>query len=106
MLELTEKAAEKVKGLFAQESRPEMALRVFVQGGGCSGLQYGLTFDDEPADGDNVIESHGVRVLVDANSAPHLIGVHIDYVEDMMGAGFKFINPGAAHTCGCGQSFR
>ena len=106
MITLTSKAAEKVKGLFEQEGRPNMALRVFVQGGGCSGLQYGLTFDEEPVDGDTVLESNGVQVLVDANSAPHLAGIKIDYVEDMMGAGFKFINPEATQTCGCGQSFR
>ena len=79
-------------------------LRVFVQGGGCSGFEYGLAFD-EPRDGDEVIEMEGFSILVDKWSVPYLEGVTVDFVEDPMGSGFKFANPKAKGSCGCGHSF-
>ena len=106
LLMLTEKAIEKVK-YFAQ-SMPDSQgkpLRVFVQGGGCSGFQYGFTFD-EKKDGDAVMEQGGVTVLVDAQSATYLKDATVDFVEDMRGAGFSVTNPNATGgSCGCGKSF-
>ncbi|MBI4361859.1 MAG: iron-sulfur cluster insertion protein ErpA [Euryarchaeota archaeon] len=101
---LTPKAAEKVKEIMGREGKSGSALRLYVAGGGCSGFQYGLAFDEAKAE-DTVVEQHGVRVLVDPASAPHLKGTHLDYVESFEGAGFKIENPNAARTCGCGSSF-
>ena len=81
------------------------ALRVSVVGGGCSGFSYQLSFDDQTQDGDDVIDYEGVRVLVDATSAQYLVGTQIDFVSSLNGGGFKFSNPKATHTCGCGSSF-
>jgi len=103
---LTPRAVEKVRELRAREGRTESAaLRVAVVGGGCSGFSYQLDFDDEPRDGDQVLEYDGVRVLVDPTSAEHLAGTEIDFVTSLHGGGFKFANPKATHTCGCGSSF-
>ena len=90
MITLTDKAMNKVKQLMEQDGIAGHGLRVFVQAGGCSGMQYGLTFDKEPADGDAVEEVNGVSVYMDQNSVPYLEGIEIDYVDDMMGSGFDF----------------
>ncbi len=105
MLSLSPRAVEKVKFFAAQ--MPEAsgkALRIFVQGGGCSGLQYGFTFDDWQ-DGDTVVEAADLKVLIDPMSAPYLAGARVDYVEDLRGAGFVVDNPNAIASCSCGQSF-
>ena len=106
MLQLTDVAATKVAEFLARHDRPEALLRVRVVGGGCSGFQYQLALDDESRDGDQVIEQNGVRMLVDERSLPYLDGTEIDYVEDLMGAGFRFNNPNAVSNCGCGESFQ
>jgi len=102
---LTQKAAEKVKAAMEKQGKADSALRLYVSGGGCSGFQYGLAFD-EKKDGDQLIEDHGVRVLVDRESARYVDGSEIDYVESVMGEGFMVNNPNAVETCGCGHSFR
>ena len=105
VLSLTAKAIEMVKEAMAAESLDGQGLRVFVQGGGCSGFQYGLDFDKEPRAGDFEFAFDGLRVFVDPMSAMHLEGTVIDYVMGVSGAGFKFNNPNAKTTCGCGSSF-
>ena len=102
---LSTEALVQLKSLLGKENNPELALRVFVSGGGCSGLQYGMAFDDNVRPGDAVIEHEGVRVLVDDFSAPHIRGSEIDYVDSLMGAGFTVHNPNAVHSCSCGHSF-
>ena len=103
---LTPKAVEMVKELRRKEGLPEgHSLRVSVVGGGCSGFSYQLNFDEHSQDGDQVIEYDGVRVLVDPTSAQYLAGTQIDFVSSLSGGGFKFSNPKASHTCGCGSSF-
>ena len=102
---LTEKAAEKVKLAMQKQESPKSGLRLYVAGGGCSGFQYGLAFDNK-TDGDRVIDSHGVTLLVDEQSAQYLDGSEVDYVESVMGEGFKVNNPNATETCGCGHSFK
>ena len=102
---LTEKAASKVKDALSKQSNKGAGLRLYVSGGGCSGFQYGLAFDDKN-DGDHVIESHGVILLVDEQSARYLDGSSVDYVESVMGEGFHVENPNATETCGCGHSFK
>jgi iron-sulfur cluster assembly protein len=102
---LTEKAATEIKGLFEQQGIENAALRVFVSGGGCSGLQYGMAIAEEVEEGDVEFEQHGVRLLVDPLSVGYMTGASIDYVEDMMGGGFKIDNPNATRSCGCGSSF-
>ena len=103
---LTETAATEIKNLFESQGVENAALRVFVSGGGCSGLQYGMAFDDEVRDGDEVVEQSGVKIIVDDFSAPHVRGSEIDYVDGLMGAGFTLQNPNyaqpAAGGCGCG----
>lgn len=105
MLGLTEKAAHKVKEIRDSEGLGEQGLRVRVLGGGCSGFSYDLFFEDETTDLDQIFESHGVKLFVDMMSYQYLEGTEIDYVEGLHGAGFKFINPAAKSTCGCGSSF-
>ena len=102
---ITEKAAEKVKAAMEKQGTSYSALRLYVSGGGCSGFQYGLAFDRKNDD-DHVIESHGVKVIVDQESAKYLDGSEIDYEESVMGEGFKVNNPNATETCGCGHSFK
>jgi iron-sulfur cluster assembly accessory protein len=102
---LTDKAAEMVKAAMAKEKAVGFGLRVGVVGGGCSGFQYQLAFEEAPAEGDAVFEQHGVTIFVDATSQPHLAGLTLDYVSGLHGAGFKFLNPNATRTCGCGSSF-
>jgi len=103
-LVFTDAAAAKVKTLIDEEGNPDLKLRVFVSGGGCSGFQYGFTFD-EKKEGDTLIETGGIQVVVDAQSATYLKDAKVDFVEDMRGAGFSITNPNATRTCGCGSSF-
>jgi iron-sulfur cluster assembly accessory protein len=105
VLRLTETAAEMVTAGLRREGLVNHALRVAVVGGGCSGFQYSLHFDDAIGPNDTVVEQHGVRVVIDATSAQYLHGTTIDYVKGLHGAGFKFLNPQATRTCGCGSSF-
>lgn len=103
---LSATAIARVKVLLQREKRPDPAgLRVSVVGGGCSGLQYSLELDDAPREDDTVYDYEGVRVFVDPTSAPYLSGMNVDYVDGLHGAGFKFTNPNADRTCGCGSSF-
>ncbi len=102
---LTEAAAEMVKISMQREGLTGHGLRVSVVGGGCSGFQYNLGFDGAARPDDAVLEQHGVRLLIDSTSAPYLQGTTIDYVSSLHGAGFKFSNPNASRTCGCGSSF-
>ena len=101
----TDAAARKVSDLIRGEGNPKLMLRVFVQGGGCSGLQYGFEFDEAIQDGDTCIENLGVKLLVDPMSVQYLTGAEIDYREGLEGAQFVIRNPNAASTCGCGSSF-
>ena len=98
-------AASKVKELIEDEGNDALMLRVFISGGGCSGFQYGFTFDEEVGEGDTVVENEGVKLLVDPMSFQYLSGAEIDYSEGMEGAQFVIRNPNAATTCGCGSSF-
>ena len=107
MVTVTENAARKIQELMADESEAEVSvLRIAIQGGGCSGFQYELGFDRGPQDGDNEIESNGVRVVIDPFSAPYLTGSEIDFVDALMGAGFAINNPNVQAACGCGSSFQ
>lgn len=99
-------AAMKLQGLMQEKQLDGYSLRVFVAGGGCSGLQYGMTFDNEAHPGDTEFESSGLAVRVDAMSAKYMEGASIDYVDSLMGGGFKIDNPNAVSSCGCGSSFR
>ena len=101
----TDAAASKVGELIAEEDNPNLKLRVFISGGGCSGFQYGFPFDEDSEDGDSQVENGGVTLLVDPMSVQYLIGAEIDYTEDLQGAQFVIRNPNAQTTCGCGQSF-
>ena len=101
----TEAAALKVKELIEEENNPDLKLRVFVSGGGCSGFQYGFTFDENVDEGDAVVENCGVKLLIDPLSFQYLIGAEIDYTEGLEGAQFVIRNPNATTTCGCGSSF-
>ncbi|WP_323018524.1 iron-sulfur cluster insertion protein ErpA [Castellaniella sp.] len=101
----TDAAAAKVRELLTEEGNEALKLRVFVQGGGCSGFQYGFTFDEDVADDDTTIERDGVQLLVDAMSFQYLIGSEIDYKDDLEGSQFVIRNPNANTTCGCGSSF-
>ncbi len=101
----TEEAAAKVKSLIEEEENDALMLRVFVSGGGCSGFQYGFTFDESITDGDTVIEKGGVKLLIDPMSFQYLVGGEIDYTEGLEGAQFVIRNPNATTTCGCGSSF-
>ena len=102
---LTPVAAEKVRALLEQENDPELGLRIFVAGGGCSGLQYGMTLATSQ-DGDEIVELDGVRVFIDDMSAGYILGSEVDYLDGLMGAGFTVNNPMAVSTCGCGHSFK
>jgi iron-sulfur cluster insertion protein len=104
-LVFTDSAAGKVKSLIDEEGNPELKLRVFVQGGGCSGFQYGFTFDDAVNEDDTVMDKNGVKLLIDSMSYQYLVGAEIDYKEDLEGAQFVIKNPNATTTCGCGSSF-
>ena len=101
----TDAAASKVKSLIEEEKNDNLKLRVFVSGGGCSGFQYGFTFDENLQDGDTAVENDGVTLLVDPMSYQYLMGAEIDYSEGLEGAQFVIRNPNAQTTCGCGSSF-
>jgi iron-sulfur cluster insertion protein len=101
----TDSAADKVKTLIDEEGNPELKLRVFVTGGGCSGFQYGFTFDETINEDDTTMQKNGVTLLIDAMSYQYLVGAEIDYKEDLEGAQFVIKNPNATTTCGCGSSF-
>jgi iron-sulfur cluster insertion protein len=104
-LEFSENAARKVKSLIEEEKNPNLKLRVFITGGGCSGFQYGFTFDETINEGDTRVEKDGVTLLVDPMSIQYLTGAEIDYTEGLEGAQFVIRNPNATTTCGCGSSF-
>jgi iron-sulfur cluster insertion protein len=104
-LVFSDSAAHKVKELIEEEGNPNLMLRVFVQGGGCSGFQYGFTFDEDISDDDTRMEKNGVSLLVDAMSYQYLVGAEIDYKDGLEGAQFVIRNPNATTTCGCGSSF-
>jgi iron-sulfur cluster insertion protein len=104
-LVFTDNAADKVKSLIVEEGNDDLKLRVFVTGGGCSGLQYGFTFDEILNEDDTVMEKNGVKLLIDPMSYQYLIGAEIDYSEGLEGAQFVIKNPNASSTCGCGSSF-
>ncbi len=104
-LVLTDSAAEKIKQLIAEENNPGLMLRVFVSGGGCSGFQYGFTFEERANEDDTRVEKNGVTLLIDPLSYQYLTGAEIDYREDLNGAQFVIKNPNAKTTCGCGSSF-
>ena len=104
-IDISDRAAQEVHGLLERQNKPDAMLRVFVAGGGCSGFQYGMTLEEEPMEGDEQFEANGVRVIVDPRSALYLDGANIDFVESLMGGGFKIDNPNAASSCGCGSSF-
>lgn len=106
MLAVSETASSRLLAMMAEKQLDNYALRVFVAGGGCSGMQYGMTFDDETREGDNEFYASGLRVVVDPISASYLMGASIDYVDSLMGGGFKIDNPNAVSSCGCGHSFR
>ena len=104
-MQLTESAQSKIKDIWAEENNANLKLRVFVQGGGCSGMQYGFEFDEQVQDGDTLVENLGVKLLVDPMSLQYLSGAEIDYREGLEGAQFVIRNPNATTTCGCGSSF-
>ncbi|MDI9547468.1 MAG: iron-sulfur cluster insertion protein ErpA [Chloroflexota bacterium] len=107
MITITATAAEKLTTIMDQKGLSEThALRVFVQGGGCGGMQYGMTFDDSPREDDEVYEQNGLKVLVDPTSLFYIDGANIDYIDNLMGGGFHIDNPQAVSACGCGSSFR
>ena len=101
----TDSAAAKVQELIEEEGNPDLKLRVFVSGGGCSGFQYGFTFDEITNDDDTIVEKNGVQLLVDPMSYQYLVGAEIDYKDDLEGSQFVIKNPNATTTCGCGSSF-
>lgn len=101
----TDSAANKVKTLIQEEGNDNLKLRVYVTGGGCSGFQYGFTFDESINDGDTAVEKNGVTLLIDPMSYQYMVGAEIDYKEDLEGAQFVIRNPNATTTCGCGSSF-
>ena len=101
----SDSAASKVKALIEEEGNPGLKLRVFVTGGGCSGFQYGFTFDETVNEDDSTLEKNGVKLLIDSMSYQYLVGAEIDYKEDLEGAQFVIKNPNAQSTCGCGSSF-
>ena len=102
---ITEKAARRIAALMAEEANPGLMLRIAVSGGGCSGFQYGFTFDENQEEGDTRVDRSGVTLLVDPMSFQYLQGAEIDYKEDVQGAQFVIRNPNAKTTCGCGSSF-
>lgn len=105
MITITTTAVAKIKDILAEENTPGLKLRVFVQGGGCSGMQYGFTLDDQQAEDDWDLDVNGVQILVDPMSGGYLQGAEIDYKEDNYGSSFSIKNPNAVTTCGCGSSF-
>ena len=104
-INLTDSAVDKLFDIFVEENNPNLKLRVFVSGGGCSGFTYGFTFDDTQNEDDFLIEKGSIKLLVDTMSYQYLVGATIDYVEDIRGSQFSIQNPNATTTCGCGSSF-
>lgn len=105
MINFTDRAVAKIKEIIAEENNPNIKLRVFVQGGGCSGFQYGFTLDEQVNEDDHVQEKDGVSFLVDSMSLQYLVEATVDFVDDLKGAMFQINNPNATTTCGCGSSF-
>lgn len=105
-IQLTETAVGMVQTLLEQKDVPNHGLRVFVSGGGCSGMQYGMALEAEPGPYDNVIEQAGIKLFIDPTSMMYLSGATVDYADDLMGGGFSIDNPNAVSTCGCGHSFK
>lgn len=105
IVELTPLAAEKLRAIMQEKDLTTHGLRVFIAGGGCSGFQYGMAFENQMEEGDIVFESKGVRLYIDQASAMYLEGAQVDYVDSLMGGGFRIENPNAVSTCSCGQSF-
>lgn len=105
MISLTDTAAEKVREFMEQKNREDLALRIYVSKGGCSGFSYGMALD-QPQGEDLLYEFNGIRVVIDPQSAPYLDGIEVDYVNSLMGGGFSIENPNAVSSCGCGHSFR
>jgi iron-sulfur cluster insertion protein len=105
IINVTEAAASKIRELLSEEGKTESGLRVFVQGGGCSGFQYGLMIEESGGDADQVFESNGVRLFIDPVSISYLKGAEVDFVDTVTGGGFTIKNPNATSTCGCGSSF-
>jgi iron-sulfur cluster assembly protein len=105
LITITPKAAEKVSEFMKQEAKGSLFLRVYVSGGGCSGLSYGMGFEENADEDDQVIEQNGIKVLVDSYSQKYLNGANVDYIESLMGSGFKINNPNVTKSCSCGHSF-
>jgi iron-sulfur cluster assembly accessory protein len=105
MINVSQTAASKIQELLTEESKVESGLRVFVQGGGCSGFQYGLMIEDNPGNADQMFESNGVKLYVDPISMQYLKNAEVDFVDNISGGGFTIKNPNAKSTCGCGSSF-
>jgi len=105
MVNVSETAAGKIKELLAEEQKIDSGLRVFVQGGGCSGFQYGLMIEDAPAPGDQSIDANGIKLFIDPISARYLDGAEVDFIDSVTGGGFTIRNPNVKTTCGCGSSF-
>jgi len=105
VLTLSNSAKNKLKEIFLEEDNPDTKLRIFVQGGGCSGFQYGFTFDEIVNEDDFIVEESNIKILIDAMSAQYLGSAEIDYIEDINGSSFNIKNPNAKTTCGCGSSF-
>jgi len=105
LLTLTELAAEKLEGIMKSQNKTGWGVRIGVLPGGCAGYTYSMEFDNSPTSDDMVVEDHGIKLIVDKASSVHLKGVKIDYIESLQGSGFKFVNPAAKASCGCGKSF-
>ena len=105
LVTVTAKAAEKIQEFMKEEKENPEYLRVYVQGGGCSGLSYGMGFETKPEEDDTIIEENGVKLLIDSYSQDHLKGANVDYIESLMGSGFKINNPNVTKSCSCGHSF-
>jgi iron-sulfur cluster assembly protein len=105
LVKVTSQAAEKIKDVLKEQGLPQAALRVIVAGGGCSGFQYLMTLEETPKEDDTVVEVQGVKVVIDPQSAPYMVGASIDYVDGLMKSGFTIDNPNAVSSCACGQSF-
>jgi len=106
ILTMTATAADKVRALLSERNLPNHGLRVFVQGGGCSGLSYGMAFEENIYPQDNIVETDGIRLIIDPTSLMYMQGSEIDFVDSLMGGGFAINNPNAISSCGCGHSFR
>ncbi|MBI3953235.1 MAG: iron-sulfur cluster insertion protein ErpA [Chloroflexi bacterium] len=105
LVKVTSQAADKIKAILQEQGTPQAALRVIVAGGGCSGFQYLMTLEENPKEDDTAIEIQGVKVVIDPQSAPYMVGASIDYVEGLMKSGFTIDNPNAVSSCACGSSF-